>query len=104
MQPTYKLLRTAGTAAVAVFLVAGAALATTSFVRTGRSADAEPAGNTTELTTSETTEVETSDVVSTPAATTTVFTSMSSTLHVLPLWRIARTFVWRTSSPSANAS
>ena len=47
MQPKYKLLRTVSTGAVAVFLVAGAALATTSFVRTRRSADAEPAGNMT---------------------------------------------------------
>ena len=65
MQPKYKLLRTASTAAVAVFLVAGAALATTSFVRSGRSADAEPAGNTTELTTSATDELETEEATGT---------------------------------------
>ena len=61
MQPKLKLLRTTATAAVAVFLVAGAALATTSFVGAGRS-DAQPAGNTTEITTTETTELETTEL------------------------------------------
>ena len=44
------MIRSAGTAAVALFLVAGAALATSSFIAGGRTDDSTPASTSTDTT------------------------------------------------------